>query len=222
MATVLVDVGKVAVAEDKLLEARAKLAALAAADPSNVEYRNGTLSREYLLAWLDSESGRLDEARAEMDAIGSRIKATRKSDEKVVFPLEDYVEFLLLHAEISWRSSERGKAFALLDEAVNILTDRGDRRYQGKRRDINLLEARYLWWLMGKKDGDWRESAKLEVDPQFADGFLSCAEADIAARIETMRGNREAAGKHVKYLLSRGYSEPRFMRFCKAHEHCNP
>lgn len=106
MATVLANVGKVAAAEDKLLEARAKLAALGAADHSNVAYRNATLSREYLLAWLDSESVLLDEARAEMEAIGSRIEVTMKSDEKAVFPLEDYVKFLLLHAEISWRSSE--------------------------------------------------------------------------------------------------------------------
>lgn len=221
VALVLSNVGKVAAARKQLLEARANLAALATADPSNVVYRNQMLFRDYLLAWLDSESGRLVAAQNALAAIHPRMKAALETEGSLGLRPEDYIEFLLSRAEIAYRSGEREQAAELLEEGVRMLTSPAQLEHQGRKHRINMLKARFLWWLINGQDGALREYPQLKVPVGFDREFLSCAEADIAARTETMLGNHKAAAGHVAYLRSRGYAEPGFVRFCTSHGLCN-
>lgn len=49
----------------------------------------------------------------------------------------------------------------------------------------------------------------------------SCDLADLAARQALMRGGLVSAKSYTDYLLSKGYKEPGFIRFCQAYGLCN-
>jgi len=93
-------------------------------------------------------------------------------------------------------------------------------------RDIDIFDrqrmalARYLWWQLEGVNGLELLPVIHPADQNTSTAFRSCVEADSAARMFIIDGQREHAEREVKYLVDRGYADPSFIRFCKQHALC--
>lgn len=50
--------------------------------------------------------------------------------------------------------------------------------------------------------------------------YRSCTEADTAACLYVIRGDMDKAAAEARYLRSKGYADPNFMRFCRQYDLC--
>jgi hypothetical protein len=83
-----------------------------------------------------------------------------------------------------------------------------------------LALAVYGYWDM---TGDLPEERVLRQLPEvekFDTYRRSCEDVNIAARLAVMRGDLVAAQSYTAYLLSKGYFEPGFIRFCRSRGVC--
>jgi tetratricopeptide (TPR) repeat protein len=191
---------------------------LSASDPSNMVYKNEALYRQVMLAkWL-ADTGRLEAARALLQEVGPGILATATGESTK--NLQETIEFLLTRASVE---HQLGNAESAQRDLEMIL------RLQGADSSSwpadffaaqRLARLKYQWWqINGLNDFD-RFPAAPGLSENDGRGLRSCIEADAAARIHVIDGNREAAAKDIEYLRSRGYAEPGFMRFCRENGLC--
>jgi hypothetical protein len=59
--------------------------------------------------------------------------------------------------------------------------------------------------------------AEFHAEPE---SVSSCVDANLAARLAIVRGDRDRAGRFVDYALDKGFYDPRFINFCRRYDLC--
>jgi len=220
-ARLQVDLGQLENAEMNLEEAISILQQLSLADPSNRLNREAILTGQFLSARLMAEEDRLDDAQAMFKdfeaklAEGYEFAYLRKS-----IP-GDYIDFMVSLAGLEYRQGDKKAGNQLLLDITQLQMERADPNANDKLDWKKLYRARYEWWNQNGQQG----LEQLAAPPMAGSGsikqFGSCEEADVAARVAVMSGDRDAALKEVGYLQTKGYADPNFLRFCKSHQLCS-
>ncbi len=206
--------GELEASAANLEEARRLLAELAAADPSNVLYRNEVLDRQFMLAELAGETGRLADARTAMQDQEDAMDERGRPDPEGGLPSDIYVQFLLAFADVSFRSGDVAKAEELLDRAIRLLSPGEGLTAEDWITNHRLIEARYLWWAFFGEDRARDAPVVSTPGSDTPREFRSCLDTDLKARMLILSGDFEGALTEAAYLRSRSYAEPSFMRFC--------
>ncbi len=211
-------VGKLDPAKQNLELAIRLLQQLSAADPSNVPYRQGALIRQFWLARLVGESGRLGVARSMMAMLEPQLRPTGEAADASL--TGEYINLLIAYADIEARLGAPQAATKYLQAAVRLQMDNTGPQEWDNFDKQRIQRARYQWWEQGGEEDLGHFTVQSKSSPESAGKFRSCTEADMAARTYIMEGNRDGAAREVAYLRSRGYAEPAFMRFCRKYDLC--
>lgn len=221
LARLQLEMGQMDDARTNLEQALKILQQLSLADPSNLPYREDILMRQFLLARLMAEDGRLDDAQKMFKDFDSKLGEgweftnLRKTDNS------DYVDFLISMAELEYRLGDTQAANKLLLTIPRMQLDNSNPQTHDTVDWKRLNRARYQWWIQNGQQGLDQFSVPPEKTGKSGERHGSCDEADVAARISVMSGDRERALFEVGYLQSKGYADPAFLRFCKNQALCN-
>ncbi len=213
--------GEPATAVENLELAVSILESLFAADPSNFHYRQEALYRQIMLARLLAETGRPGLALATLEEIEAKFSAINGLQEQGSEPEAEYANLLLGYADAELKLGELDDAKDHLQNVIDLQLKIPDTQDVDIFEIKRLVMARYLWWQIEGRNG-------LESLPMIhlaaqntGSEFRSCVEADSAARMFVIEGQREHAAREVKYLKDKGYADPSFIRFCKKHGLCS-
>ena len=216
-----ITVGQLDPAEANLALAILLLRQLSVADPSNVAYQEEALIRQFWLARLIGENGKLDEAELLIKQLEPKLKPGRKLVDHDSPDLDEYIDLLIALSDIEFQLGDMESANRNLQDAVQLQLDHSDPQVWDSSDKRRMLRARYQWW-----EHNGNTNLQLfnipwgEID-ESDDEFRRCADADIAARMYVIEGNSRGAAKQVDYLKERSYADPAFIRFCKKHELCS-
>jgi len=217
VARLQAQVGMLEIAKQNLELVVAKLTRLSTADPSNVLYYHELLYRRVFLAKLTAETTNLDAAGAMYQALESDFSAESKPAGQEHDFYNNKVEFLLGYADVELRLGNKESARYFLQSAQKLLIDPARRQPVDDANPELLMQFEYQWWeLTGKDDSGLLTAIKRAGD----EGERSCKRVDLMARMYLIDGDRDTAEREVRYLESKGYADPAFKRFCKAHSLC--
>lgn len=213
-------IGKFDSANQNLGLAISILQQLSAADRSNVHLREQILIRQIMLAKLQVETGQLESARLMLRALEPALYPAGDLNSQDVVPRRDYIDFLLAYADIESRSGNVEAANKYLQSIIQLQVDSADPGLTDIFGTQQLVMARYHWWqLTGKNDFN-RFPVIPELGQTSSGKFRSCTEAESAARMYVIEGDRDNAAREVAYLRTSGYADPDFIRFCEKHDLC--
>jgi tetratricopeptide (TPR) repeat protein len=214
--------GRLGLAEQNLRKAISALQQLYAADLSNVNYREQTVSRQVMLADLLQESGQPAAAWALMQELkpetqtGGILRVTDESSPK------EYINYLIVLAKVELHSGNNKAANLNLKEAIKLQVGLAASRPWDRFDKIRFQKIRYQWWQGNGRNGDAEFSIPRGLDTNATGEYQSCIESDYQARMHLIDDDRETAVSLVNYLRSRGYAAPGFMRFCEENKLCSP
>jgi len=207
-------------AEMNLKRALSILGQLSLADPSNQSYREDILIRQLLLARLMAEDGRLTETQTMLKDFDSKMAEGQEFAYLRKSIPDDYVDFLISMAELEYRQGDAQASNRHLLNVRQLEMDKPD--LQNDKFGWNRLQrARYQWWAQNGQQAMDQFAVPQEPGSETGNRFGSCEEADVAARISVMSGDRNTALGEVSYLQSKGYADPAFLRFCENQELCS-
>lgn len=214
VATIQILTGNFELAKKNMRHAISLLQQLSAADPSNVDFRQQASYRRFTLAELLGETAKLEEAAFIMKEIDLDVEFLTWLETQSDEMRREQIDFLLVYADIEARLGNLESAENKLRKLNQLLLN----NFEVKEGDIGdiyrIVMTRYLWWELDPTY-DVDQLPRLPNTRQsMQDEFRSCWEADAAARINVIENDKERAELEVKYLQSRGYAEPKFMRFC--------
>jgi len=220
IASIQVLTGMLKQATENLQKAIDILQQLSDADLSNVDYQYQVNYRRSLLAELLGETAHLAEAASIMNELATSGMYSTNAEDQGEVKRSDYVDFLLSYADIEAHLGNLESAQDFLQKTIQIQA-RNKEVKQGDIDDIHrIVMTRYQWWELNPME-TFEAFPSLPDDRQnLTDEFRSCMEADSAARIFVIANNISRATLEVKYLQSRGYAEPKFIRFCQNHDLC--
>jgi len=220
VAVLQTQLGRTASAEQNLELSISILQQLSVADPSHVVYRQEALYQRLTLARLVAESGRLDEARSMLQSIGPGFEPAGESADQDIVSQDIYVNFLLAYADVDFQLGDKQAAGDHLQEAIQLKLAISGPPTWDRQSKVTLMRARYQWWEVHGEDAIDSFPLLSEVKLESVGAFQSCAEADVAARMHILEGNRDGATTQVAYLKDRAYADPAFVRFCSNHGLC--
>ena len=201
------------------LEESAELLTELARDSDNVELLWEAIVRKQQIARILGESGDQDAAVelasslvAPFDEI---IRDTALSDTRKAL---DYALFRVDYAALLRNSGKLGLATEMLQQSsVDLVALVGaSPDHRGVRSGLA-----YAAWSLWSLDQDQVDNDVLGLIEGFLDGpddARSCDDADLAARLAWMRGDKALAQDYTDYLLGKGYFEPGFVNFCRMRE----
>jgi len=195
---------------------------LSAADPSNVVYQEDALHRRVMFAKLLGDTGQIESAKSLMMKLEPKFELTSVYTNQGVRNQKEYIEFLLVYADVESQLGNVESAKGHLQTVIQLQSNGSDSQTADMFDTQRLVKARYQWWLLNGKDS----FDGFPLIPEFAQAsvneFRSCLGSDSAARMHVIEDDRENAANEVSYLISRGYADPNFIRFCKKHVLCKP
>lgn len=212
--------GRLEDAEQNLRLAISILAALFAADPSNLHYSEEVLSRQVMLAELLADTGQPESAAVMMKELQAEFKSGTEFEVQTAGYRNDYIDFLLAFADVESQLGDAEAANRHLLAVIQLqLSSPGS--VAGDMFDTHrLIKTRYQWWQLSGNDNFDRFPPLPELNQTPNGESRSCVEADSAARMFVIEKDRESALKEVAYLQSKGYADPGFINFCKRHDLC--
>jgi len=212
--------GRTDLAEQNLEFAISILQQLFAADLSNNHYRVEVFYRQVILAKLLSDTGQLDSAKSIMEELELGIEPGGEFAEQTTVSEKEYIEFLLVYADIESQLGNVASANRYLQAVIQLQLSNPHQKEEDIFYTQNLVRARYQWWQLNPKD----DFQGFPVMPGFGQAsvgeYRSCIEADSSARLFVIEDDKTNAANEVAYLRARGYADPNFIRFCKQHELC--
>jgi tetratricopeptide (TPR) repeat protein len=212
--------GQTQSAEQNLQQVVKVLEQLHAEDPSNRELHEATLYRRFMLARLLGDGWQNESARQTLLELSEEyLLAIADSKEKDVL-IDDYLDLLLARTEHEIDLNNLETAAAILGEVRTLLpwdTDNDASDFSNFRR---RTLAQYHWWRLTGEDSFYKQRGASSENWFSSQEFKSCNNAETAARRYVMDGEFDKATKEIAYLTAKGYSTPRFMRFCNTHGLC--
>jgi len=200
---------------------RQLLDALYRQDQSNKNYLWNRELRKQRIAAIYSATGKQEQAQALFTELAASYRQIGLEEtSKDLDSLEEYAVFLDEYSGLAYTRGDRLLAEALLAEElkwVNELITKSPEFAVSRQR---LVYAAFQYWQQNKVLPGDGVMEKLEGYLTQPEEVRSCADADAAARLSLIRGNREQAQGYTSYLLNRGYFEPGFIQFCRKHKLC--
>jgi tetratricopeptide (TPR) repeat protein len=214
-------VGLLDAAERANRESTDILGRLVELEPSNLSYRSGFLLREVYQSSLLSETGRETEARVQLEEIEEALRdLIDASGQPSPEQRSDWVDYLLIRAELDWRLGDTAAAQGHLAEAVFELERQLRNGGGGASMWSNLASARFLWWQ--------QQGSDLFSDPRFAAlrdreavGANGCTAQANRVKQAILTGDAQRAAELTQQLLAKGYYEPAFLRVCTQYGLCD-
>jgi len=222
VARVQILIGQTDLGEQNLGLAISILQQLLAADPSNIHYREEALYRRVTLARLLGDTGQLESAISLMKELESEFEAFGEFSDQTEVSQEEYIKLLLAFADVEAQLGNVGSANKLLQIVIQLQLNNTDLKEGDLFQVQRLVRSRYQWWQLNGKDNFNGLPMVPEFNQVSSAGFRSCTQADSAARMYIIEDDRVSAASEVSYLISRGYADPNFIRFCRKHELCEP
>jgi tetratricopeptide (TPR) repeat protein len=214
-------VGLVQTAIENVEASRDIFGQLALMDASNLDLRFDYLMREFDLAELLAESGRLEDALLRMESVSAALQQLQEAG---VFSNQrrytSWINYLLAWSEMSWRSGDRAGASERLDQAAAHL----ERSLAQAGADESflmdsLLEARFLAWQ--QRGIDLLEEARFAGLVSATPGVgESCTTHASRVRQAILKNDEDVARELTASLLASGYFEPGFIRTCRQYGLC--
>jgi len=220
LSKVAVQIGLIEVALDNMTQARDIIGHLSRLDASNSDLRFEHLAREFNVADLVGQFGRLGEAIVLMEGIdrGFReaLEAEAYSNRR---RYATWTGFLLAFSDVAWRSEDSVSAATHLDEAISHLGRILQFDSEGMFLRDALLHARFQLWQQQGHDlySDERFAA---VEPLVESNDQTCHERANLVRQAILTGNEDGARRIAASLLESGYYDPGFIRICKLYDIC--
>ena len=215
------DIGLNGRAAASFMEAGEMLQRLHIMEPENPEIEWKMLSNEVLLGRLQMTTGDTAEAKVTIEALAPRIKQfTERELESNHYRAVQSALFAIDHAEILLQLGESDRGERMLTEATNRMAElvRLKPGMRASLRGLVIASFRY-WQHFGSGPGfEWTSLADNFLS--FETEIESCTDANLAARLAIMAGDRDKARSLTQYALSRGYFEADFVTFCRKYETC--
>jgi len=193
---------------------------LSAADPSNVVYSQDVVHRQFRLARIVGESGRLDSARSMMHKLESKLVPGMTPTDSAAVAFDEYLDFLVAYADVESRLGAKEIANRYLEKAMRLQLEKSDPQEWDDFNRQRAQLSRYLWWKQNGEVGLDEFPPYLESLQRSESKFRSCGEAYAAAREYVIENDMDNAASQVEYLMTKGYASPDFMRFCSHHNLC--
>ena len=212
--------GRTELAERNLGLAISILQQLSAADPSNMHYREEALYRRIMFAKLLGDTGQLESARSLMEELELEFGVTGEITEQAVEFQKEYIGFRIAFADVESQLGNVELANKHLLAVIQLQKIGSDPQQKGIFDIHRLVMLRYQWWQLNGTDEIDRLPVMSEYFKTTTGEYRSCTEADSAARMYVIEGERDRAASEVVYLRSRGYADPNFIRFCEQHDLC--
>lgn len=213
-------VGLVDLALENLNKAKEILGQLSLMEMSNIDLRFIYLQREFDIAHLMAETGRLEEAIARMASISEPQRQVLEAESfGNMRRYSNWITYLLRYSDMKWRGGEKEKANELLSEAIGhlevLLGDESDRDSFMDQ----LMTARFLYWQQNSQDllSSGRFSG---IEIELGSSGKSCYAQASLVKQAILLNESVTAEKLVNQLLSKGYYEPGFIRICKQYHLC--
>ena len=205
---------------ESLREAVAILVDVHRDEPDNEYIEWESLYREARLARIMVEVGALGEAGEIVLRVANRIGELSREGE--LADQQRVVEgklFDLDHARLLLATGQVEQGEALLRDTTARIADMV-RNYPDFRDSlIALVRASFFYW---EQFGTRPPGSSELLATLYPEDFKAeaCTDADRAARIAVMEGDREKALRMTDYAVGKGYFEARFIRFCRQYELC--
>jgi len=212
--------GELDLAEKNLTHAISLLQQLAAADPSNVHYREQAFYRRAMLFKLMADSAQFEAAKAMMEELEWEFESAGNFADQNGARQKEYIDFLLGCVEVEAGLGNVESANSYIKILIEYQLINSDPQ-TAEILDINRhVRTRYQWWQLSGNT-NFEDFPTLPDFGQTASSeYRSCTEADSAARGYILKGETVNAVREVEYLRSRGYAEPGFMQFCEQNDLC--
>jgi len=133
---------------------------------------------------------------------------------------KEYIDFLLGCVELEAGQENVESANSYLRAVIELQLTSSDPQTLSILDTQQLVRARYQSWQLNGNEDFAGFPAIPELFQTPNNEFRSCTEADTAARMYVIKGNKDSAAREVAYLRSRGYAEPSFIRFCHQQDLC--
>lgn len=193
---------------------------LSAADPSNVLFHQDVLYSQASLARLAGEAHSLDAAKSAFQALESEFTSGSESAGQDEVFHSKYIDFLLGYADVESRLGNTESAGRYLQRVRKLLIDSSLEQSKDGFSQQRIMQLKYQWQeLFGSADFNLLPAIP-EVQQASGDGFRSCTQVDLMARMYVIEGDMSGAAREVAYLSSRGYADPAFTRFCRKQGLC--
>jgi tetratricopeptide (TPR) repeat protein len=213
--------GQLERAEENLVLSIAMLQQMAAADPSNLLYRFEIVEREFRLARLMAEQGRLEEASMQMSAIEPGLRPDARSPTKDDDAMRVYIDFLLAGSNIALQLGQVAEADKKIRQALELQLAEPDEDSGDHARWSKLVEMQFQWWeIHGSAGGDGFPAIPDIIHPG-EEILSSCEDLVNQAKLAVIRGDREGAAQAIGHLQQKGFAEPGFIRFCRKYGFCS-
>jgi tetratricopeptide (TPR) repeat protein len=220
LSNVAVQVGLLEPALENMSEARDLIGQLSQADVRNSDLKFEHLSREFNVAEILGELGRLDEASALLERIDPGIREVLEAEAySNRRRYTTWLEFLLVRSDVAWRSNDPVAAAALLDEAISHLGRILQSDNEGMYLRDALSEARFELWQQQGRDL-YLDDSFAGVDALVESNHQTCRARANLVRQAILSGDDDGARRVAASLLESGYYEPGFIRVCKRYAIC--
>ena len=220
LSRVAQNVGLFDMALENYQRAREILMQLSVMDPSNLDFRFEYLAREFYIAELRSETGRLEQALEQMQMVHEPFKKLL-ADEKYenLRHTLTWIYFLTTYSDMQWRSGATAQADALIAEAVRVLQDLLARKSDPAIVSAQFMSTRFTYWQ--HKGADLAERPEFEMmGAEMRRKDSSCSAQKDLVEQAIMVGDMDKAREITTRLLGKGYYGPRFIRICKQYGLC--
>lgn len=188
-------------------------------DNTNLEwqwvYRSGRLAKHLM------SLGEIDAAWSMFAPLVERAHGLTASVANVDhISVVEFAWFRLDHATLLLLQGESSDAELRLRDIINQFAHLV-REKPGYRESLEGLAHAYFqyWQDFGQKQ-DIDIEALLEGYLDKPEDVQSCSDADLAAHLAVVDGDRELAKRYTQYVLERGYYEAEFVTFCRNFDLC--
>jgi hypothetical protein len=222
LANVQISIGLADQAGASLEESIVILQELSDETPENNQFRLLLLERRSRLLDVLIHLERFEQAEVELQDLEPKWALYLASE-----PGEDtnprvfHAEFQLIK-EVWWAeqrdADRRRKALELVLAQMLSVLEKAPDIVEARQR---LALAAYRYWVLTGVFPDTRFMQELPERVSLEAHRRSCFEINLAARLAVMQGDEAAAESYTSFLLAKGYYEPGFIRFCRAHDLCD-
>ena len=195
---------------------------LAVADPANITMRWEELLRKKRIARLLAVTGALDESWDKTRTLSGEMESVYQQSKHADFTAAvEYADFRIDYSELAYLMGEVDVALSQLAAARELLVRLVSEKPENRISRYQLARAEFQQWLQ------MESPARKQLDP-LLEGYLSdparitsCDDAQLAAQLAVMRGDKALASRYTSYLLNKGFFDPEFIGFCRTRGICD-
>lgn len=192
-----------------------------AVDPSNMQIREMLAYRKVMLAGILLKKDQVEAARMIMLELKPVGQPGGIFSDQGGPALDEYLDFLILFAEIESRTGNTVMTNSYLQEALRLQYKKAVPEQWSKFDRVRSQKLRYQWWVVNDQEGLAAFAIPAATGQSQTGEFRSCIESDFEARMSLLDGDREKARALVGSLMAKGYADTAFKRFCVKHDLCD-